>query len=107
MRAGKLKHKISIQQNTPTAAADGSREESWSDFATDVWADIRTEGGREFFRQRQLHSELSHEVIIRYLSGVKPKMRISWGSRVLEIVSVIYDEDKHKQVRLNCRETNG
>jgi len=74
---------------------------------TDVWAEIRTEGGREFFRQRTLHSELTHEITIRYRAGLKPKMRLVWGTRTFEILSVINDEARQRKTVLNCRELNG
>ena len=106
MRAGKLKHLITIQQNTPTVSADGGLVDAWTTFAADIWAEVQTSGGREFWRQRQLNSELTHAVTIRHLADVKPAMRLSWGSRTLQIISVVDDENKQKSTVLNCREIN-
>lgn len=108
MRAGKLRHLITIQANTPTQAADGSLVDGWATFgsAEDVAADIRTEGGREFWRQRQMNSELTHEVIIRYLSGVRANMQVVFGDRTFQIATVIQDEAKQRFTRLVCKEVN-
>ncbi len=108
MQAGKLKHVVSIQQNTPTANSpdDGSLVDSWTDYASDVYAQIRTSGGREFWRARQLNSELTHEVLIRYDSGVTPRMRVLWGTRIFRIGSVKQDDDHQKWTAIECVETN-
>lgn len=109
MRAGKLRHLVTIQANTPTQAADGSLVDGWATFSTaaNLPADIRTEGGREFWRQRQMNSELTHEVIIRYFAGIRANMQVVWGARTFQVSAVINDEAKKRFTRLVCKELNG
>lgn len=109
MRAGKLRHLITIQKNTPTKAADGSLVDGWATFSTaaDLPGSIRTEGGREFWRQRQMNSELTVELEIRYFPGIKANMRAISGTRIFPIWSVINDETKKRFTRLVCKELNG
>jgi SPP1 family predicted phage head-tail adaptor len=108
MRAGKLKHLITIQQNTPTANSpdDGSLVDSWSSYAADIYGRLSTSGGREFWRARQLNSELSAEWEIRYDAGVTARMRVLFGSRVFTIDTVKHDDDRYTWTRMECVETN-
>jgi SPP1 family predicted phage head-tail adaptor len=107
IQAGRLNHLITIQQNIPAPAADHSLEDAWSSYAANVWAHIRTTGGREFWRAKQLNAEVTHEVLIRYNAGIEPSMRITWGARVLMITSVVHDEDRNKGTLIYCKELNG
>lgn len=107
IQAGRLNHLIAIQQNTPAPAADHSLEDAWSSYAANIWASIRTTGGREFWRAKQLNAEVTHEVLIRYNSGVTAAMRISWGTRTLTIISVAHDESRNKGTLLYCKEFDG
>ena len=43
-------------------------------------------------------------VTIRYREGIKSKMRVAIGSRILEIVSVIDVDERHRQLDLLCEE---
>jgi SPP1 family predicted phage head-tail adaptor len=108
MQSGKLRHLVTIQQNTPTTAADGSLVDGWATFgsAHDLPAEIRTEGGREFWRQRQMNSELTHEVTIRYYAGIRANMQVVFGSRTFQIATVIQDEARKTFTRLICKELN-
>lgn len=104
---GLLRHLITIQQNTQTHDASGGLVDSWGTYYQ-VHAGISTTGGREFYRARQTNSELTHEVTIYRLEGVKPKMRVLWGTRVLEIVAVLPDETRLiNNTVIHCREING
>lgn len=50
-----------------------------------VWAEIIPGSSREFIAAKSINAELTHEIRIRYLSGVTPKMRILYGTRVFDI----------------------
>lgn len=104
MRAGLLDQKVTIQQVTDsatTASAGGSK--SWATFAT-VWARIEALRGAEFYQAQVVQTDLSHKVTIRYLAGVTAKMRIAYGSRTLEIVSVLDDTARRTFLTLMCVE---
>jgi len=78
VNAGELRHKVTIQelQRTP----DGYGE------------------------AQQVSSALSHKIILRYLDGVKPQMRVLYGSRIFHIVSVINVEERNEVLELLCEE---
>lgn len=103
MRAGALRHSVIIQTSTPSQSGTGEVTESWGTFAT-VKASISPSSGREFFASEQLNAEMSHKVKIRYLSGVTTKMRVLFGSRVLDILSIVNIDEKNHEMILMCKE---
>lgn len=104
MRAGLMRHRITLQQSTPTRGGTFSDpQEAWSAFAT-VWARVAPLSGREFFQNREVHGEVDHRITIRYLVGVTSKMRVQLGARIFQIESVIDLEERHVEQQLMCRE---
>ena len=104
MRAGKLRHKITIQDYTESQNSYGEVTKTWSDYAT-VWASIEPVRGREFWDSKQINAEITAKITIRYLAGVTPKMRIKYGARIFEIISVINPEERNKDLQLMVKES--
>lgn len=103
MRAGRLRHLVTIQQTTETRGADGSVIDTWGTYCTG-WADIRPKSSTEDYLAQGLSGSVVHEIRMRYKSGVVPKMRVLYGSRVFQIVGVINWEEKGAEMLLNCYE---
>ena len=99
MRAGLLRHKVIIQQATETQASDGSVSQSWGTFAT-IWAQLRPERADEQFEGERFQARVYHRIFIRYLSGVIPKMRILYGSRVFEIQGIMNYQERNAMMEL-------
>ena len=97
IQAGKLRHSIVIQKNTPSTDSFGEQDPSWSTFAT-VFADIKPLTSREFWDAKQVNAENTLKFIIRYLSGLDSKMRISWDSRLFNIESIINVNERKKKI---------
>lgn len=98
MRAGELRHRITIQRATETQDAFGAVVQTWSTFAT-LWAGVEALSGREFFAAQQVNAQVSHRIRIRYLSGVTPKMRVVFGSRTFNI-EVVMDDGRRRELQL-------
>ena len=77
MRAGKLRHYITIETPTNTVDSNGDRTESWATFVN-TWASIETGNGREFFAARQVMADLTHTIRLRYRINIEPQMRIKY-----------------------------
>lgn len=104
MRAGALRHSLTIQTATETQNDHGEVVKAWSEFAV-VNGSIDPLSGREFWRSRQVQADVTHVVTIRYLPGVIPKMRVLHGSRVLYITSVLNSDERNRELQLLCKET--
>ena len=103
MRAGKLRHRITIEQNTPTRDALGAEVDSWSSFAV-RWAAVEPLGGREFWDARRVNAERRVRFRLRYVVGVTPEMRVSFDGRVFDIQAVIDVEERNRELQLVCEE---
>ncbi len=78
MRAGDLRHRVTIQQLTTTRDAEGVTTETWTNVAT-VWAAVEPLQGREYFQAQAVNAEVTTRVRIRYRAGIVPTMRILFG----------------------------
>lgn len=104
MRAGELRHKVVIQQESGIRDPDsGEIIPGWSTFA-EVWAEVVDLSGREYWSAQQVQSQVSTRVRIRYLDGVKPTMRVAHGSRTLQIEAVIDPDGRRRELQLMCSE---
>ena len=103
MRAGRLNTKLLIESKTEVIDSVGDVAETWSTFA-DVWAEVRTQSGKEFITAKTTHSELTHVVTTRYISGVTTKMRVNNDGTYYDILSVFDPTTRRKELRIFCRE---
>lgn len=107
MKAGKLRHLITIEEETFEALPNGEPgEPTWSEFAGNVWAEVRPATPREVLKGQELGHVVSHAIRIRYLEGITPDMRIMFGSRVFEIAgNPIDQEERHIELMIYAKET--
>jgi len=102
MRAGRLRHRVTIQQLVPDPSIGGT--DTWYDYAT-AWGAMEPLRGREYLAAQQEGAEATGKITFRYISGVKPTMRIKHGDRIYEIVSPPIDsEERHIELQLMVKE---
>ena len=102
MIIGKLRHRVEIQSNTSTADAMGQLIKAWTTVDT-RYASIEPLTSRELIIAQQVNLEISHKVTLRYYPA-SPKMRVKYGSRLFEILSVINKEERGLETCLMCKE---
>jgi SPP1 family predicted phage head-tail adaptor len=103
MNAGSLRKRLIIQASTDTQSASGAYTKTWATLAT-VWANVVQTSGMTEDSGGSVHADKTYTVTIRYYSGVTPKNRLLWGSRILNIDSVINLEEKNHWMVMVCRE---
>ncbi len=105
MEAGKLRHRIVIQQATEAQDGYGEPGLSWSTWAT-VYARVEPLSGREYFNSPadQTLAEVTHRITIRYRDGITPTLRVVWKGQVFDIEAVIEVESRGRELHLICRE---
>lgn len=104
MRAGNLRHTVTIQQQVATKDALGQRTDSWTDLATRR-ASIEPLNGKEYFRADAEHADVTSRIRLRYdsaLSGLKAHDRVLHGSIIYDIKSVINPSEKGREFVLMC-----
>lgn len=101
MRAGRLRHRITIQQ--PGTTQDSYGEENaagtWTTFAT-RWAAVEPLQGREYFAAQQHLARVTTRFILRKINGVTPKMRILFDGRIYDIDAVMDFDERGIEVQL-------
>ncbi len=89
---GRFRHKITFQSESESADSGGGYTLSWTNVST-VWAEVKplasSRTSAERLQAGQLEDKVIYKVTTRYLSGITPKMRILFGTRVFNIRSVI------------------
>jgi SPP1 family predicted phage head-tail adaptor len=103
MRAGKLRRSITIQQPANATDAIGGLTQVWSTFASG-YAEISPNNGREAIQAQQINAQQPILIRTRYIAGVMPKMRVLYGSRIFEIISVANLNEKNRELEFTCLE---
>ncbi len=103
MRCGSLRHKIVIEENTPSSNGDGTFDDSWSNYVT-LRAEAEPKGGRELFKSEQFFAKISTVFKVRYYNGIIPAMRINWNSRIFNILSSINTMEQNRELIIACEE---
>jgi SPP1 family predicted phage head-tail adaptor len=105
LRAGRLRHRVSIQSVGTAVDGYGDLSNSWTTDAS-VWAGITPVGGTENNIAGELTGVATHSIKMRYRTGVTAQNRIVFGSRTFEIESV-KDWNEYKAgkcLELFCKE---
>ncbi len=101
--AGRLRHLVTVEQNTGGQATTGEQIQNWTPFAT-VYAAIEPARGREFFSAGRIDAETTHLITIRYLAGLDETMRITWNGRVFDINAVVNVDERNRDMEITATE---
>ena len=104
MRGGKLRRVVSIQSATLATDAMGTPQPTWTNFVAKCYAQISEAGGKETIQANQINAQQVITVTIRYVAGITPKMRVVYGSRVFEIMTVTNINERNRELDLACLE---
>lgn len=106
MRAGRLRHRVTIQEPTRTRNERGAEVLSWSDVAT-VWAEVRTPYGRERTVNEQTVAVLTHVVTMRFRRDLTPGYRLRWENRVFALLATPDPDNRKVMIVCQCQEIVG
>jgi SPP1 family predicted phage head-tail adaptor len=94
MHIGELRTRLTLEAPSRAADGGGGASVTWDSVAT-VWASVRPAAGGESYALDRVAGKVSHEIVLRYRSGVTPEMRLRAGSRVFEIRAA-FDPDQRR-----------
>lgn len=105
MRAGQLRHRVTIQRIVLTRATDGGAPGT-PVTVSEVWANVEPLSGKEYFQASQRQMELTHQVTLRYDPNLllRPTMQVVFEGRVFDIQVIRHVNERHREVQLMCRE---
>ncbi|MDF7648097.1 phage head closure protein [Erwiniaceae bacterium L1_54_3] len=91
MQAGKLRHRITIQQPVKSQSpTTGGVIDTWQSIG-DVWAEVAASSAREFTAAMAVQSEITTRITIRYRADVTCKHRILYRGKTYNIEGVLPD----------------
>lgn len=105
MKAGTLRHRVTIEQLVTTRDSDDEyRTESWQDaFGILIPAEINPLSGRELIAAASTQSKIATRIRIRWRPGVAPSMRVIHRDTIYGIEAVMPDNDSGvRYLTLHC-----
>lgn len=104
MRAGRLRHWVTIQNPEKTRNQVGEPVTIWTELAT-VPAAVEPVSSKEQFAAKQFLPEITHRIKIRYLSGVSHKSRIVFNGRIFELDPPRNADERNRELEIMAKET--
>ena len=90
IRAGKLRHRVTLQAKSVTRDDMGGEIIVWTDVAT-VYAQVEALSGRALMAAQQAQSEVSGRILLRHRADIQPDWRVVHGSDIYAIHAIITD----------------
>lgn len=105
MQTGRLRERIQLQRQAIEVQPSGFEKETFATFYS-CWASVRSGASGERFRSQadQEQAMVTHTVRIRYRNDLFVTQRILWGTRVLDVHSIIDPDGKNHELVLLCEE---
>lgn len=103
MRAGQLRHLITIEDATESQDEYGEPDLTWSMYTT-AWAKVEPLSSRETVEARSVYQERTHRITMRHQDGITPNMRVNWDGRLFDIEGVRNVEERNRMLELNVKE---
>lgn len=104
--AGKLRHRVTLQEQQTTTSPYGETVTEWVDVGN-VWADVAPQSGREFMASQSLQSEVTTRITIRYRDDINALWRIAYRGRTYDIHAALPDNGSGlAHLSLMCREVS-
>ncbi len=104
--ASEFRHLITIQQRGTTKDEIGGQVTTWTTFAQ-PWAKAEPWRGNQRTFAGKIDNPAGMDFTIRYVAGLLPSMRVSWGSRLFDIIHPQNIEERGIYIKLRCQENVG
>ncbi len=101
-RAGELRVRLALEAPQRTADGGGGASITWI-ATTSLWGALRPLSRRERTGAGGRLSQVTHDITIRYRTGVLPDMRFTSGARIFAILAVL-DDGSRNRIICHCRE---
>ncbi len=90
--AGRLRHRLVLEQPVETADGCGGVDITWSEVTT-IWASLEPVGAAMRNLAQQSNESVTHRISLRYRDDVASGWRFTKGSRAFHIITV-HDPDE-------------
>jgi SPP1 family predicted phage head-tail adaptor len=90
LAAGKLRHRVTLEEQVTTTNEFGETEVSWVGFAQ-VWAAIEPLSAREYIQAEAMQSNVSARITLRWRPELKASMRIVHKDTIYNPAGILAD----------------
>lgn len=106
LSAGRLRHRVTIEEPMRTQDPDtGEVTVSWTTVHENLPAAIEPVSVREFISAHQAQSEITTMIVLRYLPGLRPEMRIRNGATIYAPLGFLPDKASNAEyVTVPCKD---
>ena len=105
VRPIKYRHPVTIQEKTSVSDGMGGKRETWNAIANGSdRAAIWPYSAKKRIEANFNELEVTHRVVMRYRSDLTDKMRLLFGTRILQIEEMIDPDERNKEWDLLCVE---
>jgi SPP1 family predicted phage head-tail adaptor len=103
MLAPRLRHRVDIQNFTSVQDSNtGAVTDTWADVYENIAAEVMPMSGREFVASQSIQAGVTTKIVIRYVAGIEPRMRVVHGSDIYNIKAVLPDPTLRRHLTLMC-----
>lgn len=99
----KLRHQVALQSRSTVNDGFGQDMNAWTTVGT-PFAEIEPAFGTSQQSGEAQTSSITHVLTIRFRPNITARMRVVYGARIFEILSVIDLEERHFWLQLLCEE---
>jgi len=103
MRAGKLRHLVTIVKANRTADNYGGVTTADATHTT-AWADISQINAQERFFGQQIYPTATHRIRVRHADGLQQNMEIKFGTRRFRILAISNLEERNRELEIIAEE---
>ena len=101
LRAGELRHRLTLQYPVETRTASGDVSVVWTTDST-VWGAIKPISGKEYIAASQTQNETDVRVLMRYHATIAPTWRVVNDGLAYSIHSIINSDTRDSVMTLMC-----
>lgn len=106
MRAGLLRHNVTIKRQDTTNRDASGEASGWVQYVA-LNASIEPLQGRELVAANAAYGLVTHRVRTRYYPGITSAMRVYYGTRFFNIVAPLNTDERNRELVLMCVEGAG
>lgn len=103
MRAGRLRHRVTLLSPQITRDGLGTPTTEWIDQGQE-WAGVEPLKGREFHAARQEHGEVTVRIVLRHRAGIGADWRVQHDGITYELIAPPINPDmRNRETQLMCK----
>jgi len=103
LKCVKLDRLLTLQSVTRTTDSQGGYTDSWAN-GVSLWGQLTPKRGYERLQLNQVTTAVTHEIIIRYRTGITTAQRFVHNSRVFNIKEVLNIEEADVYLKITAVE---